>query len=154
MILAIGIEHPLDMTVQRSHDANPRHHRVAAAPAQHQRLDRGLPFRQVGFFLRQLRDVVCRVLQREQLPAVGQNNGILKRGRPGHGKSFFKNEGGAARGDKRPLIAQYTGGTSRHLRDCCHARLVWIGRNETRVLSLMFVAEVKSGTSVVAQEGG
>jgi hypothetical protein len=39
MILALGIEHPLDMTVQRSHDANPRHHRVAAAAAQQVRDD-------------------------------------------------------------------------------------------------------------------
>jgi hypothetical protein len=28
--------------------------------------------------------------QREQLPAVGQNDGIPKRGRPGHAKSFPK----------------------------------------------------------------
>src|ERR1044071_8138675 len=53
----------------------------AAATAQHQRLDRRLPFRQCGFVLRQLRDVVSRVLQREQLPAVGQNDGIPKRRR-------------------------------------------------------------------------
>lgn len=43
---------------------------------------------------------------------------------------------------KRPLIAQHAGGTSRHLRDCCHASLVRILRNETRVLSLMLLAEV------------
>ena len=49
---------------------------------------RSPPFRQCGFVLRQLRDVVSRVFQREQLPAVGQNDGIPKRGRPGHAKSF------------------------------------------------------------------
>ena len=87
-LFAIGIEHPLDMTVQRSHDSNPRHHRVPAAAAQHQRFDRRLPFWQVGFLFGQLVDVVGRVLQRQQLPAVGQNDGILKRGRPGHAKSF------------------------------------------------------------------
>ena len=97
------------MTVQRLHNPDPPHHRWPAAAAQHQHLDRGLPFRQVGFLLRQLHDVVGRVLQGEQLPAVGQDDGILERGGPGHGKSFFKNEGGAARGDKRPLIAQYAG---------------------------------------------
>jgi hypothetical protein len=47
----------------------------------------------------------------------------------------------------RPLIAQYAGWIwGANLRDCGHARLVWIGRNETRVLSLMSVAEVNSGT--------
>ena len=35
-----------------------------------------------------------------------------------------------------------------NLRDCGHARLVWIGRNETRMLSLMFVAQVNSGTRI------
>ena len=51
--------------VQRSHDSNPCHHRRAAAAAQHQRFNRRLPFREVGLLLRQLRDVVGRVLQRE-----------------------------------------------------------------------------------------
>ena len=32
-LFAIGIEHPLDITVQRLHDPNPSHHRVAAAAA-------------------------------------------------------------------------------------------------------------------------
>ena len=36
-IFAIGIEHPLDMTVQRLHDPDPRQLRVAPAAAQHQR---------------------------------------------------------------------------------------------------------------------
>ena len=100
------------MAVQRLHDTDAGKHGVAAATAQHQHLDRRLPFRQCGLVLRQLRDVVSRVLQREQLPAVGQNDGILKRGRPGPGKNFFRNEGGAARGDKRPLAAQYAGRNS------------------------------------------
>jgi len=46
-IFAIGIEHPLDMTVQRLHDPDPRHHRRASA-RKHQRLDRGLPLGQIG----------------------------------------------------------------------------------------------------------
>ena len=33
-----------------------------------------------------------------------------------------------------------------NLHNCSHARLVWIGCNKTRLLSLMFVAEVNSGT--------
>jgi hypothetical protein len=58
----------LDMTVRRLHDSYPRHHRVSAAAAQHQHFDRRLPFRQVGFLLRQLRNLVGRVLQRQELP--------------------------------------------------------------------------------------
>ena len=76
------------MNVERLHDPDAGKHGVAAATAQHQRFDRRLPFRQVGFLLRQLRDVVSRVLQRVQLPAIRQNDGIPKRGRPGHVKSF------------------------------------------------------------------
>jgi hypothetical protein len=33
-LFAIGIEHPLDMTVQRLHDPDPRQHRVTPAAAQ------------------------------------------------------------------------------------------------------------------------
>ena len=80
MVLALGIKDPLDVTVQRLHDSDPRHHRRTATRHQQQHLNGGLPFRQVGFLLRQFRNVVGRVLQREQLPAVGQNDGILKRG--------------------------------------------------------------------------
>jgi len=70
-LFAIGIERPLDMTVQGFHDPDAGHHRGAATAAQHQRFDRRLPFRQIGFRLGQLRNVVGSVLQRDQLPAVG-----------------------------------------------------------------------------------
>ena len=59
-VLAIGIKHALDVTVQRLHDPNPRHHRRTASRYQHRRLDRDLPFRQVCFLLRKLGDVVGR----------------------------------------------------------------------------------------------
>ena len=36
MIFAFGIEHPLDMTVQRLHDADPRHQRRPASGHQQQ----------------------------------------------------------------------------------------------------------------------
>ena len=80
----IGIEHPLHVTVQRLHDPDPRHNRVSAAAAQHQDLDRRLPFGQIGFLLRQLRDVVGCVFQGEERPTVRQRNRILKRGGPGN----------------------------------------------------------------------
>ena len=50
-LFAIGIEDPLDMPIERLHDTDPRQHSIAAAAAQHQRFDRRLPFRQVGFRL-------------------------------------------------------------------------------------------------------
>jgi hypothetical protein len=53
-LFAIGIEHALDMTIERLHDPDPRHHRMSAAATEHQHFDRRLPFRQVGFLLRQL----------------------------------------------------------------------------------------------------
>jgi hypothetical protein len=59
VFLSVRIEFPNDMTVQCPHDAYPRHHRRTASRYQHQNLDRSLPFRQVGFLLRQAGDVVC-----------------------------------------------------------------------------------------------
>jgi hypothetical protein len=50
-ILALGIEDPHNMTVQRLHDPDARHHRWPAARHQHQNLDRRLSFRQVRFLL-------------------------------------------------------------------------------------------------------
>jgi hypothetical protein len=50
MIFAIGIEHPLDMTIERLHDPDPGQHRVTTAAAQHQHFDRRLPFRQLDSF--------------------------------------------------------------------------------------------------------
>src|SRR4051812_25260544 len=87
-LLGVGIECKNDVAIKRLHNRDPRQHRVATAAAQHPGLNSRLPVRQVGFRLWQLRDVVRRVLQREQLPAVWQNDGILKRGRPGHAKCF------------------------------------------------------------------
>jgi hypothetical protein len=71
VLLGVGIESKHDVTIKRLHKRDPRQHGVAPAAAQHQRLDRDLPLRQIGFLLRQLRDAVGLVLQREQLPAVG-----------------------------------------------------------------------------------
>jgi hypothetical protein len=46
MTLPVGIEHPLNMPVQRPHDADPRQHRRPAQRRdQHQGFDCGLPFR-------------------------------------------------------------------------------------------------------------
>jgi len=72
MLLGFGIELKHDVTIKRLHERDPRQHRVAAAAAQHQRFDSDLPLRQVGLLFRQRRNVVGGVLQREQLPAVGQ----------------------------------------------------------------------------------
>ena len=62
----------------RSHDSNPRHHRRAAAAAQHQYLDCRLPFRQVGFLFRQAGYVVGGVAKRDQHSATRQWNVILE----------------------------------------------------------------------------
>ena len=69
-LFALGIEHPLDMTVQRFHDPDARHHRRTTSRHEQQNLDRGSPLLQVGFLLRQLRDVVGCFLQRDELATV------------------------------------------------------------------------------------
>ena len=81
-LFAIGIEHPLDVTVQRPHDADPRQHRIATTATQHQDLDRRLPFRQVEFLLRQLGDVVGCVFKGDEHPAARQRDRIFKWGGP------------------------------------------------------------------------
>lgn len=77
-LFAIGIEYALDMAVQRSHEPHARHHRRTTSRDEQQNLDRGLPFRQVGFLLWQLRDVVGYVLQRDELATVRQRYRILE----------------------------------------------------------------------------
>ena len=112
MTFAIGIKDPLDVTVQRPHDADPgEHRRPAALCNEDQRFHCGLPFgrRVLGF--RQLHDVGSGILQCEELPAIGKRYWILKRGGPGHGKGFSEMGGrGRHEGTERPLIAQYAAG--------------------------------------------
>ena len=56
-VFAIGIEHALDITVQRLHDRDPRQHCRTAPAAYPQCLDRDLQVRQVGFLFREAGDV-------------------------------------------------------------------------------------------------
>lgn len=83
MVLAIGIEHPLDATVQRFHDADPREHcRTAQVGNEYECLDRGLPLRQIGFVLREPGNIGRRLAQGAELLAFGQGDRILKLSRP------------------------------------------------------------------------
>jgi hypothetical protein len=79
-VFAIGIEHPLDGAVQRSHDTDAREHRRAAGRRhQDQRLHRGLPFGCFVLGLRQCGDVVAGVLQGDELAAAGKRDRIIER---------------------------------------------------------------------------
>ena len=56
-ILTIGVENALNVTIERSRDADAREHRGSAmCRDQDQRLHRGLPFRGLMVCFRQLRD--------------------------------------------------------------------------------------------------
>jgi hypothetical protein len=67
VILARGVEHPLNMTVQGSHDTYPREHRRAVIFRNKQeRQHRGLPFLGIVLCLRQLGDVERGVAERDQ----------------------------------------------------------------------------------------
>ena len=72
MIFPVGVEHPLDVPVQRPHDADPRMQRRPAILRCHdQRLDGGLPVRAFVLSLRQSRDVIGGIFERDDLaPAV------------------------------------------------------------------------------------
>jgi hypothetical protein len=78
-ILARWIEHPLDAAVQCPHDADPREHRRAAVRRhQDQGFHRRLPIQRFVFRLRQFGYVGAGVLQRYELPSVGQRDGIIE----------------------------------------------------------------------------
>jgi hypothetical protein len=80
------IKHPLDVTVQGSHDADPREHRRAAMFCnQQKRLHRGLPFFGIVFSLGQLGDVVASVLQRDELASARQRDRFIERRFPALG---------------------------------------------------------------------
>jgi hypothetical protein len=78
------VEHALDVTVQRLHDANLRKHRRAAGRShQYQGFHRRLPFRRLVLGLRKLGDVVAGILQRDQRPAARQRNRFVEAAGPG-----------------------------------------------------------------------
>jgi hypothetical protein len=78
-IFALGIEHPLDITVQRLRDPDPRQHRwPVLLDHQQQCLDSGLPFVELLVGLRKLGDVGPPRLEGEQLPTIRQGYWIVK----------------------------------------------------------------------------
>jgi hypothetical protein len=80
-ILAIRIEHPLDVAVQRSqHTDACMHQKVAAFSGTDQALDGGLPFVELLFGLRQLLDIFGRVLKGDKLATAGEGNRFVERG--------------------------------------------------------------------------
>ena len=83
MVLARWIKHPFDVTVQGSHDANPRQHRRAARRRdQDQGLHRSLPFRRLVLGLGQLGDEGPGILERDEFAAAGQRDRIVERALP------------------------------------------------------------------------
>lgn len=67
MILAVWIEHPFPMPVERLHDANACEHRWPVLFGnQYERLHRGLPLIGVTLCLRQLENLLRGVPQRHQ----------------------------------------------------------------------------------------
>jgi hypothetical protein len=82
-IFARRIEHPLDVAVQCTHDADPGEHRRAAeCRDQDQGLHRGLPFRRSVLGLRKSRDVIAGIFKRDELAATGKRYRIVKRAFP------------------------------------------------------------------------
>src|SRR6476660_9683925 len=79
VLLAIGIEPALDVTVQGLHDADPREHRRAAKGCdQDQCFHCGLPFRRSVFRLRELGDVVASVAKGDELATFWQRDRFLE----------------------------------------------------------------------------
>jgi len=76
LFLPCRIEHALGVSVQGPHDADTRG--SAAIGDERERLDRGLPFRQRGFFFWKASNVCRRVAQRAQLFALGEDDRIVE----------------------------------------------------------------------------
>jgi hypothetical protein len=83
VILAVGIEYPLDVAIQCPQHANARVQQRPAIFGRHQqRLDRGLPMVALGFFPRQGMDVFASVEQGDELATVGKGDWILEQFSP------------------------------------------------------------------------
>jgi len=83
MILAQRIKLPNAVTVQCSHEADPREHRRAAKLAnEKQSFHRRLPFRSLVLGFEQLRDVERGIPQRDELATAGQWDRIIARSFP------------------------------------------------------------------------
>ena len=67
------------VSVQSSHDADPRHHgRAVELDDQEQGFDCGLPLLEILLGLGELLDIVRGVLEGDELAATGQGNGIVE----------------------------------------------------------------------------
>ena len=78
-VFPIGLEHALDVPIERPQDADARmHHRPATLCRHDQHLGRGLPFREVLLGLRKFHDVAGRILERDQLTAARQRYRIVE----------------------------------------------------------------------------
>jgi hypothetical protein len=71
-VLPRRVELPFDMTIERSHHADPREHRRSAALSdQQKRFHRGLPFFGIVFGLGELSDVERGVAEGGEFLALG-----------------------------------------------------------------------------------
>ena len=79
MVFAIGIENAFDVTIQRFHDADARHHCRTVEPRdEHQNFHRRLPLRRFVLCPRKLCDVLPGILQGDELPAPRQRDWIFE----------------------------------------------------------------------------
>ena len=83
LVFAISVEHPLDVAVQSSHDADARHHGRAVELDYHEQgFNRGLPLVEQLLGLGELLDVFRGVLQGNDLATVGQRDPVVETALP------------------------------------------------------------------------
>jgi hypothetical protein len=79
MILAIGVEHALDVTFQCPHDANAcKHRRSAKLHHEQKAFHCRSPFRRFVLSLWKLGDVIAGILQRDELASAGKRDWIFE----------------------------------------------------------------------------
>ena len=75
----LGVEYALNVSIERLHDADPRHHRwVARLGDQDQGFHRCLPFRGLVLGIRKPRDEFAGILKRDDLAAAGKRDWIVE----------------------------------------------------------------------------
>jgi hypothetical protein len=80
LVFAVNVEHPLEVSVQCPHHADPRHHRRAV---EFDYQEQGLLV-ELLLDLWELLDVFGGVIQRNEMATAGQGNGFVEGAGPGH----------------------------------------------------------------------
>ena len=139
MVLAIGIEHALDVAIERSQHSDTRvHNEIATFCSADQTRDSSLPFLKVLLSLRQLHDVIGSVLEGYELAPLGQRDRIVEWPLPASWSATQSDPRPSASTSRRLLTGglrashrQPPDASPRHIPRRCRPRGLGVSLNET-----------------------